>query len=128
MPGVDVYYTSSINNSFGTEERESVKTSVRRFGTTRFSVEELVLNDHDFSFKFHVPEEGDELTNSIIVRIRLHGFEERRDRFSDALAENLAIYIAEDLASYFVVAEVTIGVELMLVGVGLFWGTASTLD
>ena len=127
MPGVDVYLRSSISDNFGTEERDSLKTSVRRFGTVHFRVhKKLVLSDRDFSFKFHAPEEGDELTNDIIVRIRLHHFEERRDRFSDALAENLAIYIAEGLATFFLTWEVTVGVELMLAEI--MWGTATTMD
>lgn len=127
MPGVDVYLRGSINDHFGTQERDSLKTSVRRFGTAHFSVDEkLVLNDRSFSFKFHAPEGGDELTNDIIVRIRLHEFEERLDNLDDTISAEMAHYIAEDLARFFLSWEITVGVELMLAEI--MWGTATTMD
>jgi len=127
MPGVDVYLNSSISFHLGAQERDSLKTSVRRFGTAHFSVgDKLVLSDRDFSFKFHSPEDGDELTNDIIVRIRLHEFEERLDNLDDAISAEMAHYIAEGLSTFFLGWEITIGVELMLAEI--MWGTAITAD
>lgn len=127
MPGVDIYINRPLHNMFDTDARDSLKTSVRRFGTTHFSVDEkITLNEHDFSFKFHTPEIGDELTHDLIVRVRLHAFEERLAHLDDTISAEMAHYIAEDLARFFLSWEVTIGVELMLAEI--MWGTATTAD
>lgn len=115
-----------MNVGMSDESADSIDGSIRRFGRAKFSTTERMLGYDDFSVKFVPPTKFDKLTNDVIVRARLDGFEERRATFSDELARKFAVYIAEDLAKSYKNREIVVGVELMLVGVGLFWGTAST--
>lgn len=124
MPGVDVYNRESVG--LVDAVADSIKDSVRHFGAAHFSVGELMLSEHDFSFKFHHTERYDELTNDLIVRIRLHAFEGRRSIVTDQLASDFAVYISEDLRKFFPEREITVGVELILAEV--MWGTATTMD
>ena len=124
MPGVDIYNREGVG--LVNAVADSIKDSVRHFGAAHFSVDELVLSERDFSFKFHHSDKFDELTNDIIVRIRLHDFNERRQTVTDGLAAELSRYIASDLAKFFTGREITVGVELMLTEI--MWGTASTMD
>ena len=128
MPIVDVYSKRSVHGDFGPSARRSLKESVRRFGARHFTVTaDRVLSERSFSFKFHRPEDGDELTHNIIVRVRLDGgFEERRAKIRDNFWEELADTIATELVNHFLDRDITIGVEITLLGVGLFWGSAST--
>ena len=124
MPAVDVF--NRVNVGMSDDVSDSIKMSVRRIGTAHFSVSGLLLTEQDFSFKFYRPEKSDELTNDIIIRIRLHNFEERRETITDLFSGNTAAYVAEDLAKFFPTREITVGVELMLAEV--MWGTATTMD
>lgn len=123
MPGVDIFHRVEVG--FSDQVCSSIKESVRHFGVANFSVENLILlSEQDFSFKFYSPEKGDELTNDIIVRIRLHAFEERLLRISDETCGELAHYIAADLFKFYPGREIIVGIELMMAEV--MWGTAST--
>lgn len=125
MPAVDVYYRMNLHMS--DEPATSIDSSIRHFGSTELSVEEKVLGVDDFSVKWHTPTKFDKLTHDIIVRVRLDSnFKERRTKVTDDLCEAFARIFAEDLNAYYGARVITIGVEIMLVGFGLFWGSAST--
>lgn len=122
MPGVDVYYRESFHMS--TEVADAIKDAVRDFGPLYFSTDSRKLGRADFSFKFHAPDAFDDLTNDVIVRIRLHHFEERLLKLNDDKAAELADFIAFVLAKSNFIYEMTMGAELMLAEI--MWGSAST--
>lgn len=125
MPGVEVFY--GMNVGMSDEPASLIDQSIRLFGASELSVTEKILEQGDFSVKWHQPTKFDKLTHDIIIRARLDGsFEERRRRITDELAANFAVFVADDVASSYEGRNITIGVEIMLVGVGLFWGAAST--
>lgn len=122
MPGVDVYYRYGVMSP---EVADAIKETVRRYGASVFSTSEIELSQNDFSFKFYPPEKYDELTNDLIVRIRLHHFPERlvdtdgKSR-AIALAIGLALFQIEDFDP-----QRTIGVETLVSEIG--WGTATPM-
>lgn len=122
MPGVDVYYRYGVMSP---KVAAAIKEAVRRYGAPTFSTPEITLSEDDFSFKFHQPEKYDELTNDLIVRIRLHHFPERlldTDGKSEAIALviGLALSQLEDFNP-----ERTIGVEILVTEIG--WGAATPM-
>jgi len=123
MPGVDIYYRHGVMD---TEVASAIKAAVREHGADTFSTSEIQLGEGDFSFKFYPPEKFDELTNDIIVRIRLHHFPERIKDDPDALPQGIALLLGVALSQ---VEEFdptrTIGVEILICEIG--WGTATPM-
>lgn len=121
MPGVDVYYKHGFMEE---SVADALRTAVAEFGQTEFSTSDWQLGLNDFSFKFHRPEKYDRLTHDLIVRIRLDAFDERVERISDQMAENLAWSIRNAVSALFKPARVLdVGVELMLASIS--WGAAT---
>jgi hypothetical protein len=122
MPGVDVFYRYGVMSP---EVADAIKETVRRYGASTFSTSEIELSESDFSFKFYRPEKYDELTNDLIVRIRLHHFSKRlEDTDGDAAGMALLIGSALSKVEDFDPTR-TVGLEILVCEIG--WGSATVM-
>lgn len=122
MPGVDIYYRHGV---MSTEVADAIKEAVRHYGPLVFSTPEISLSESNFSFKFHRPEKFDELTNDLIVRIRLHEFPERLED-TDEKSESIALAVAVALSKIENFdSQRTIGVEQAVGHIG--WGATTVM-
>lgn len=123
MPGVDVYYRYGVMSP---QVADAIKEAVRQYGAPTFSTSEITLSEDDFSFKFHRPEKYDELTNDLIVRIRLHHFPDRL-LDTDGKCKAIALIIGLTLSQIEDFnPERTIGVEILVCEIG--WGAATPME
>lgn len=100
---------------------EGVRRAIQKEAPKLFSVEELALNNGDFSFKWLPADHPlDLLTHDIIVRLQLHHFPER---VQDCDAK--ALQLAERI-SVLIRGQFSVGVSLLLAEIG--WGAVAVDD
>lgn len=121
MPGVQIEYRPSV---IGPDHKAIITATIRRYGSETFSAPENELSGGKFNVKYLVPDDGDELTCDVIVRIPLHHYPSRLEH-TDKKALGLAEAIMSALADAGCTDALTIGVSLGVHEIG--WGM-SVLD
>lgn len=66
MPGVQIEYRKGV---IGLREKRVISAAIRRFGAQHFSSPESLLEEEYFTIKYLPCDEGDELTDDIIIRV-----------------------------------------------------------
>lgn len=113
MPAVDVYYNPEFMNSVIAED---IKHILRRQAPLVLSpAGHPFLKPEQFSFKFHVPGEYDEMSCAIIVRIHLRHTPSwvTIDHTEGTVSES-AQYLAIWLRRMLPIADQQVGVEIVL--------------